>query len=115
MTRVKRGTIHTRKRKRMTRKAKGHLDRGSSAFRLAKQVTTKAGQHAYTHRRTKKRTNRRLWITKLNAAVRAEGMTYSAFIALLKKKKVDLDRKVLSEMAEKHPKVFKQFITELQK
>ena len=115
MSRVKRGTIHTKKRKRMTRKAKGHLGRAKSTYRLAKQTTTKAGQHAYAHRRTKKRVNRRLWITKLNAAVRAEGMTYSAFIALLKKKKVDLDRKVLSEMAEKHPKVFKQFVTDLQK
>ena len=79
----------------------------------AKEAIIKAGQHAYMDRKKKKRNFRSLWIIRLNAAVRAQGMTYSAFIKKLKDKKVILDRKVLSELAIHEPKVFEKIMKEI--
>ncbi|HLM84171.1 MAG TPA: 50S ribosomal protein L20, partial [Candidatus Bathyarchaeia archaeon] len=81
-----------------------------STFRAAKEALLKAGKYAYRDRRTKKRTFRRLWITRLNAALRMHGEKYSAFIAKMVGKKVEVDRKVLSEMAANHPKQFTMFV-----
>ena len=106
MPRVKRGTTHVKKRKKLLSQAKGYKWGRKNIPRLAKVAVTKAGAHAYAHRRTKKRDARRLWQIKINAAVREYGLTYSRFIAGLKAAKIELDRKVLSQIAEHHPKVF---------
>jgi large subunit ribosomal protein L20 len=99
MPRVKRGVTARARHKKVLAQAKGYTRRRSSAFRIAKQAVMKAGQYAYRDRRAKKRTFRSLWIARINAAVRQQGMSYSVFIAGLKKASIDLDRKVLSDMA----------------
>ena len=81
-----------------------------SAFRAAKEALLKAGKYAYRDRRVKKRTFRRLWILRLNAALRTHGEKYSAFIAKMADKKVEVDRKVLSEMAANNPTEFGLFV-----
>jgi len=90
--------------------AKGFKWRRKSHYRAAEEAILKAGKYAYRDRRTKKRVNRRLWITRLNIALRELGLKYSLFIKLRKDKKIELDRKVLSQMAVENPKVFKKFI-----
>lgn len=110
MTRVKRGVTASKRRKKVLKMAKGFRWRRKSNYRAAKEAIMKAGKYAYRDRRTKKRVMRRLWILRLNNAVREFGISYSKFINLLKTKKIDLDRKVLSQMAIEDPKVFKKFI-----
>ena len=85
--------------KKVINAAKGYRGRRGNVFRIAKQAVMRAGQYAYRDRRNKKRTFRALWITRINAAVREQGLTYSAFIAGLKKAAIELDRKVLADMA----------------
>ncbi|HZJ97186.1 MAG: 50S ribosomal protein L20 [Alcaligenaceae bacterium] len=99
MPRVKGGVTARARHKKVLKEAKGFRGRRGNVFRVAKQAVMKAGQYAYRDRRNKKRTFRALWITRINAAVRAEGMTYSVFIAGLRKASIDLDRKVLADMA----------------
>ena len=99
MPRVKGGVTARARHKKVLKEAKGFRGRRGNVFRVAKQAVMKAGQYAYRDRRNKKRTFRALWITRINAAVRAEGMTYSVFIAGLRKAAIDLDRKVLADMA----------------
>ncbi len=99
MSRVKRGVTARQRHKKVLERAKGYYGARSRVFRVAKQAVIKAGQYAYRDRRTKKREFRRLWIARINAAVRQCGMTYSAFIDGLKKASVDLDRKVLADLA----------------
>lgn len=99
MARVKRGTTVKQKHNKILARAKGYLGRHSSTYRAAREKTEKAGQYAYRDRRVKKRDFRSLWIVRINAAVRAEGMTYSQFMNGLKKAGIELDRKVLAEMA----------------
>ncbi|MCL1902005.1 MAG: 50S ribosomal protein L20 [Alphaproteobacteria bacterium] len=99
MARVKRGTTVKQKHKKILDRAKGYLGRHSSTYRAAREKTEKAGQYAYRDRRNKKREFRSLWIIRINAAVRAAGMTYSQFMNGLKKAGITLDRKVLAEMA----------------
>jgi len=110
MPRVKRGTSHVKKRKALLKKTKGFSNRRKNVLRLAKEAATKSGAYAYRDRRTKKRVMRRLWKTQLNNAARLHGMKYSELINAMKKKKIELDRKVLSEIAKKYPAVFKKFI-----
>ncbi|AWD32399.1 50S ribosomal protein L20 [Candidatus Kinetoplastibacterium sorsogonicusi] len=99
MPRVKRGvTAHARHKKIITA-AKGYRGRRNNVFRIAKQAVMRAGQYAYRDRRNRKRTFRALWITRINAAVREHNMSYSVFIAGLKKLMIELDRKVLSDLA----------------
>ena len=93
--------------------AKGYMWRRKSHFRAAKEAVTKAGKYAYRDRRTKKRTFRRLWIIRLNAAVRNLGLTYSQLIKIMKDKKIETDRKVLSQLAVEDPKVFEKFIEKI--
>ncbi len=99
MARVKRGTTVKQKHNKILARAKGYLGRHHSTYRAAREKTEKAGQYAYRDRRVKKREFRGLWIVRINAAVRANGMTYSQFMNGLKKAGVALDRKVLAEMA----------------
>ncbi|OIO45975.1 MAG: 50S ribosomal protein L20 [Parcubacteria group bacterium CG1_02_37_51] len=113
MPRVKRGTSHAKKRKRLRKEAKGFKWGRKTTIRLAKTAVTKAGAHAFVDRRKKKRVMRRLWQTRLNAAVRQYDLTYSKFIDLLKKNSIELDRKVLSEIAVKQPDIFKKIIDQL--
>jgi large subunit ribosomal protein L20 len=99
MARVKRGTTVKQKHKKILQRAKGFLGRHHSTYRTAREKTEKAGQYAYRDRRVKKRDFRSLWIVRINAAVRVHGLTYSQFMNGLKKAGIELDRKVLSEMA----------------
>jgi large subunit ribosomal protein L20 len=85
--------------KKVLAKAKGFTQRRKNVFRVAKQAVMKAGQYAYRDRRARKRVFRSLWIARINAAVREQGLTYSAFMAGLKKAAIEIDRKVLADMA----------------
>lgn len=92
------------------KRVKGFGEGRKKLIKIAKTADTRAGMHAYRDRRVKKRNMRRLWQVRINAAVRELGTTYSKFLGGLKKKNVGLDRKVLSEIAVKHPKVFKKIV-----
>jgi len=110
MPRVKRGTQHTKRRKSLLEKTKGMMWGRKSKIRLARPAMLKAGVHAYRDRRRKKRTMRRLWQVRLNAAVRPLGLSYSRFMDGLKKANIGLDRKVLSQLAVDHEAVFKNVV-----
>ncbi|MGN0917525.1 MAG: 50S ribosomal protein L20 [Oxalobacter sp.] len=99
MSRVKRGVTARARHKKVLNAAKGYRGRRSSVYRVAKQAVMKAGQYAYRDRRAKKRVFRALWIARINAATRELGITYSVFVNGLKKAAIDLDRKVLADMA----------------
>jgi large subunit ribosomal protein L20 len=99
MARVKRGVVAHRRHKKILRQAKGYYGARSRVFRVAKQAVIKAGQYAYRDRRAKKRNFRALWITRINAQARAEGITYSQLIAGLKRANIQLDRRVLADLA----------------
>lgn len=99
MARVKRGVIARRRHKKILKQAKGYYGARSRVFRVAKQAVIKAGQYAYRDRRNKKRTFRSLWIVRINAASRANGISYSQFINGLKKAEIALDRRVLADLA----------------
>lgn len=104
--RVKRGVPARAKHKKMLKLAKGMQHNRTRSFKLAKQGVIKALTYAYRDRRTKKRDLRSLWITRINAAARENGTTYGKLIAGLKAASIELDRKVLSELAVKEPKAF---------
>jgi large subunit ribosomal protein L20 len=99
MPRVKRGVTARARHKKVLSQAKGFTQRRKSVYRVAKQAVMKAGQYAYRDRRARKRVFRALWIARINAAVREQGLTYSAFMAGLKKAAIEIDRKVLADMA----------------
>lgn len=99
MARVKRGVVANRRHKKVLKAAKGYYGARSRIFRVAKQAVIKAGQYAYRDRRVKKRNFRALWITRINAQSRACGMSYSRLIAGLKKANIELDRRVLADLA----------------
>ncbi|QBZ83687.1 50S ribosomal protein L20 [Hydrogenovibrio crunogenus] len=99
MARVKRGVIARRRHNKVLKQAKGYYGARKKIFRVAKQAVIKAGQYAYRDRRNKKRQFRRLWIARINAAARLNGMTYSRFISGLNKAGIEVDRKVLSDIA----------------
>ena len=106
MPRVKRGVTARARHKKILALAKGFRGRRKNVFRVAKQAVMKAGQYAYRDRRTRKRVFRQLWIARINAASRELGLSYSAFIAGLKKAEIALDRKVLADMAVNDPAAF---------
>jgi len=110
MSRVKRGKIASKRRKKVLKQTKGFMWRRKSHYRAAKEALLKAGKYAYRDRRNKKRTFRSLWILRLNAALRMHGEKYSAFVKKMSDKKIALDRKVLSQMAIKFPEQFKKFV-----
>jgi large subunit ribosomal protein L20 len=99
MPRVKRGVVAHRRHKKVLKQAKGYYGARSRIFRVAKQAVTKAGQYAYRDRRQRKRQFRALWITRINAQSRANGLNYSRFINGLKKAEIGLDRRVLADLA----------------
>jgi large subunit ribosomal protein L20 len=99
MARVKRGVTAGRSHKKILDQAKGYYGARSRVFRVAKQAVTKAGQYAYRDRRNKKRVIRSLWITRINALSRENGITYSQLIAGLKKANIEIDRRVLADLA----------------
>src|ERR671936_998739 len=99
MARVKRGVIAGRRHKKVLAKAKVYYNARRKVYRAAKQAVIKAGQYAYRDRRAKKREFRALWIARINAAVRELGMSYSAFMNGLAKASIDIDRKVLADLA----------------
>jgi len=99
MPRVKRGVTARARHKKVLDQAKGYRGRRKNVYRIAKEAVMKAGQYAYRDRRQRKRQFRSLWIARINAAVRELGMTYSVFINGLKKAAIDMDRKVLSDLA----------------
>ena len=110
MTRVKRGVMANKRRKKVIKKAKGFLNARSKKYKAAKEALMKAGTYAYRDRKAKKRTMRALWQIRINAEVRESGLSYSRFIHALKLAKIEIDRKVLSELAVENPKVFKNVI-----
>ena len=114
MARVKRGVTSHAKHKKTLDKAKGFYGRRKNTIRAAKAAVDKAAQYSYRDRKNKKRTFRALWIQRLNAAVREFGLTYRRFIDGLTKAGVDLDRKVLSEMAIHEPAAFKAIVEKAQ-
>ncbi len=114
MARVKRGvTTHARHRK-VIKNAKGYYGRRKNTFRVANQAVEKAGQYAYRDRRNKKRNFRSLWIQRINAATREHGMTYGRFINGLSKAGIEVDRKVLSDLAIHEPEAFKALVEQAQ-
>lgn len=110
MPRVKRGTTHVKRRKNLLKKVKGFKWGRKNTIRLASTAATKAGANAYVGRKLKKRTARALWNIKINAGVRPHDLSYSKFMDTLKKNDINLNRKVLSEMADKHPEVFSELV-----
>ncbi|WP_106478264.1 50S ribosomal protein L20 [Phytohalomonas tamaricis] len=99
MPRVKRGVVARRRHNKVLKLAKGYYGARSRTFRVAKQAVIKAGQYAYRDRRQRKRQFRALWITRINAAARLHGLSYSKFVAGLKKAGIEIDRKVLADLA----------------
>jgi len=110
MTRIKRGTMAHKRRKKVIKQAKGYKWGRSTKYKLAKDAVKHALTHAYRDRKTKKRNFRRLWQIKINAATRLNGMTYSRFINALKKANIEIDRKILATLAEKHSEIFKKIL-----
>lgn len=99
MARVKRGVVARARHKKVLKQAKGYYGARSRVYRVAYQAVTKAAQYAYRDRRVKKRTFRQLWIVRINAAARQSGLSYSRFINGLKKASVEIDRKILADIA----------------
>jgi len=110
MPRVKRGSARRDKRKKLLALTKGFFLGKSKLYRFAKEAADRAGNFAYTGRKRKKRDFRRLWIIRINAATRAHDMSYSQFIAGLKRAGVELDRKVLADVAARDPQAFAQLV-----
>ncbi|MFH1510039.1 MAG: 50S ribosomal protein L20 [Candidatus Nealsonbacteria bacterium] len=110
MPRVKRGTTANKRRKNVLEHAKGFKWGRKSKYKLAKDALRHAWEYAYRDRKVKKRDKRGLWQSQINSASRAEGLAYSKFIASLKKNKIEIDRKILSELVEKNPQIFKKII-----
>ena len=110
MARVKRGVVARRRHKKVLKQAKGYYGARSRIFRVAKQAVTKAGQYAYRDRRQRKRQFRALWIARINAGARMNGLSYSRFIAGMKKAAIEIDRKVLADLAVHDRAVFGQLV-----
>lgn len=113
MPRVKRGTTHVKRRKKLLKKVKGFKWGRKKLIRLASTAATKAGAHAFVDRKKKKRTMRGLWQIKINAFVREHELSYSKFINLLKVNKVEIDRKILADIAVNNKKVLAKIVEEV--
>lgn len=112
MARVKRGVIGRRRHKKILKQAKGYWGASSRLFRPANERVMKALQYAYRDRRRRKRDFRRLWITRINAAARLNGLSYSRFMNGLKKAGIEIDRKMLAELAVHDEKAFSQLVAQ---
>lgn len=115
MTRIKRGVAASKRRKNLLKRAKGFDNRRSTNFRQAREALLKADTYAFRDRRNKKRDQRALWLVRLGAALRDSGTTWSRFAAVLKKENVEVNRKMLSEMAIKTPTAFDKMVVDLVK
>ena len=113
MPRVKRGKNHLKKRKNLLKQTKGYKWGRKSKIKLAKVAVLKAGSYAYRDRRAKKRVARQLWQVKIGAASRENDLNYSKLLGALHKAKIDLDRKILADLAENHPVVFGKIVEEV--
>ena len=113
MARVKRGVTSHRRHKKLHELTKGFRGGRSKLVREAKSALLHAGEYAFAGRKRRKRDMRKLWIIQLNAAVRAEGLNYSKFMAALKTKEIKLDRKILADLAVNHPEDFKKVVAEV--
>ncbi|MBU1289782.1 50S ribosomal protein L20 [Patescibacteria group bacterium] len=113
MTRVKRGIMANKRRKNILKLAKGFKWGRNVKYKLAKDALKHAWTYAYRDRKVRKRDFRRLWQIKINAAVRQQGVTYSRFIEILKKAKIELDRKILANLAEKKPTIFAKIVEKI--
>lgn len=114
MVRVKRGLVKRRKHKKVLKEARGYYGSKSRSYKIAKEQLLKSMSYAYRDRKNNKRNFRRLWITRINAAARINGISYNEFINGLKKASVDINRKILSELAVSDPNAF-QKLTEISK
>lgn len=114
MARVKRGVVSRRKHNKIISQAKGYYGRRKNVYRVVVQAVEKAGQYAYRDRRNKKRTFRALWIQRINAGARQHGVTYSQFMNGLSRAGIDIDRKVLSDLAIREPEAFKALVDQAQ-
>ena len=110
MARVKRSVHARKKRRKVLKEAKGYFGRKHSSYRFAKEQVQRSGMYAYRDRRNRKRTFRRLWITRINAAARLEGMSYSDLMYGLKQAEVDVNRKMLAEIAVSDREAFSRFV-----
>lgn len=115
MSRAKSSVASRNRRKKVLKQAKGYYGARSRSFKVAKQAVIKAGQYAYRDRRQKKRHFRSLWIMRINAAARQNGMTYSRFMNGLKKASINIDRKVLADLAVNETAAFAQLVSEAKK
>ncbi len=114
MARTKRGVVSRAKHKKVFKAVKGQYGRRKNTIRVAKQAFEKAMQYAYRDRRNKKREFKSLWVQRINAGVRSEGLTYSKFINGLNKSGIKLDRKILAEIAYENPQAFKTIVKKAQ-
>ena len=114
MARTKRGVVSRAKHKKVLKSVKGQYGRRKNTIRIARQAMEKAMQYAYRDRKAKKREFRSLWIQRINAGVRSEGLTYSKFISGLSKSGIKLDRKILAEIAYENPQAFKTIVKKAQ-
>lgn len=115
MTRVKKGTIAIKRRRKILKQVKGFRHGRKSKERMAREAILHAGLHAFHDRRKKKRDMRALWQIKINAASRINGLSYSKLIDGLKKSNIGLDRKILAQLAERHPNVFSKIVNSIKK
>ena len=111
MARVKGGTVTRKRRKKVLKLAKGYYGAKSISFKMAKQQVMKSYTYAYRDRKNKKRNFRALWIQRINAAARLEGMSYSKLMGALHKAGIEINRKVLADLAMNHPEAFKAIVT----
>ncbi len=110
MPRVKRGTTHVKKRKKLLAKTKGYKWGRKNRIKLAKTAVLKAGVNAYVDRKAKKRTRRALWQIKISAFVKEHDLSYSKFMGMMKAAKVEVDRKILADLAVNHPVAFEALL-----
>jgi large subunit ribosomal protein L20 len=115
MARIKRGVSAHKKHKKIKKLTKGYIHSRRASIKKGREAVLKAGKYSYIHRKKKKSDFRRLWIVKINAALSKHKINYSTFISQLKTKKIDIDRKILAELAEKEPKVFDDIVKEAKK
>jgi large subunit ribosomal protein L20 len=115
MPRAKSSVSRKKRHKKIKKQTKGFGETRRKSYRKAKEAVIKAGQHAYVGRKEKKRNYRRLWITRINAALSEHDLKYSRFINLLKEKEITLNRKMLAELAVREPKIFAKIVEEVQK
>jgi large subunit ribosomal protein L20 len=113
MVRVKKGFTKSRRHKKIKRETKGYLSNRRKSFKKAKEAVIKAGKRAYTGRRKRKRDLRRLWIIRINAALKKHDLKYSRFIKLLKDHQIELDRKILAQLVIEKPELFDQLVKEI--